>query len=78
MADRQYLDRHLRLRLTALGDKQFEDFFLHFLNAGLSVTIQRNGHDPELGSFNRWIVEIEQRDREQHRLRHEADMAEFD
>lgn len=43
MADWQYLDRHLRLRLTALGDKQFEDFFLHLLNAGISLTIQRNG-----------------------------------
>lgn len=43
MADWQYLDGHLRLRLTALGDKQFEDFFLHFLNAGISLTIQRNG-----------------------------------
>lgn len=43
MSDWQYLDRHLRLRLTALSDKQFEDFFLLFLNAGVSLTIQRNG-----------------------------------
>jgi len=37
------LDQHLRLRLADLPAKQFEDFFLHFLNAGVSLTIERHG-----------------------------------
>ena len=38
-----HLDQHLRLRLANLPAKHFEDFFLHFLNAGVSLTIQRHG-----------------------------------
>jgi hypothetical protein len=37
------LDRHLRLRLADLPARQFEDFFLHFLNSGVSLTIVRHG-----------------------------------
>ncbi len=37
------LDQHLRLRLADLPAKLFEDFFLHFLNSGVSLTVQRHG-----------------------------------
>ena len=49
-----------------------------YVEAEAVKVAEANAHDPELGPFYRWIVEIEQRDREQHRLRHEADMAEFE
>ena len=39
----QYLDEHLRLRLADLEPGQFERFFLHFLRADISLTIERNG-----------------------------------
>ncbi len=41
------LDQHLRLRLEALADGDFERFFLHFLNAGISLTIVRDGQPVE-------------------------------
>lgn len=41
------LDQHLRLRLEALDDGDFERFFLHFLNAGISLTVMRDGHPVE-------------------------------
>lgn len=41
------LDQHLRLRLEALSDGDFERFFLHFLNAGISLTIMRDGQPVE-------------------------------
>jgi hypothetical protein len=37
------LDEHLRLRLADLEPGQFERFFLHFLRADISLTIERNG-----------------------------------
>lgn len=39
----KYLDEHLRLRLADLPPRLFEEFFLHFLRAGISLTIKRNG-----------------------------------
>ena len=39
----QYLDAHLRLRLAFLDPRMFEEFFLHFLRAGISLTINRHG-----------------------------------
>jgi hypothetical protein len=41
------LDEHLRLRLEALDDGDFERFFLHFLNAGISLTVMRDGQPVE-------------------------------
>ena len=41
------LDQHLRLRLAELDDGGFERFFLHFLNSGISLTIERNGQPVE-------------------------------
>ena len=37
------LDPHLRLRLAELSPEIFERFFLHFLNAGISLAIERDG-----------------------------------
>ena len=37
------LDQHLRLRLADLPDRVFEQFFLHFLNAGIRLVVERNG-----------------------------------
>lgn len=37
------LDEHLRLRLGDLTPEIFERFFLHFLNAGISLEIERDG-----------------------------------
>lgn len=37
------LDEHLRLRLADLEPRMFEEFFLHFLRAGISLTIKRHG-----------------------------------
>ena len=39
----EYLDEHLRLRLADLEPRMFEEFFLHFLRAGISLSISRNG-----------------------------------
>jgi len=39
----KYLDAYLRLRLADLEPRMFEEFFLHFLRAGISLTIKRNG-----------------------------------
>ena len=39
----QYLDAHLRLRLAFLDPRLFEEFFLHFLRASISLTINRYG-----------------------------------
>src|SRR5208283_939567 len=39
----KYLDAHLRLRLADLEPRLFEEFFLHFLRADISLTIKRNG-----------------------------------
>src|SRR5258706_539538 len=39
----KYLDSALRLRLSDLDSKRFEDFFLHFLNSGVTLTVQRGG-----------------------------------
>ena len=38
----QSLDAHLRLRLAELEPRMFEEFFLHFLRAGISLTVKRN------------------------------------
>src|SRR5438045_204017 len=38
-----YLDEHLRLRLVELSPPLFEAFFLHFLKAGISLTVERHG-----------------------------------
>ena len=37
------LDKHLRLRLADLNAEAFEHFFLSFLNAEITLTIERNG-----------------------------------
>ncbi|MFA5266164.1 MAG: hypothetical protein WC378_20260, partial [Opitutaceae bacterium] len=37
------LDRHMRLRLADLDSEAFERFFLHFLNSGISLEIERGG-----------------------------------
>ena len=39
----KYLDAYLHLRLADLEPRMFEEFFLHFLRAGISLTIKRNG-----------------------------------
>jgi len=39
----KYLDEHLRLRLADLEPRLFEEFFLYFLRAGISLTIKRHG-----------------------------------
>ena len=39
----KYLNEHLRLRLADLDSRLFEEFFLHFLRAGISLTIERHG-----------------------------------
>jgi hypothetical protein len=39
----KYLDEHLRLRLSEIEPQLFEKFFLHFLRAGVELTIERNG-----------------------------------
>lgn len=39
----KYLDEILRLRLADLEPRMFEEFFLLFLRAGISLTIKRNG-----------------------------------
>lgn len=41
------LDQHLRLRLGDLDDSAFERFFLGFLNAGISLAIDRKGERVE-------------------------------
>ena len=41
------LDQHLRLRLAELDDGDFERFFLHFLNSGISLVIEQNGQRVE-------------------------------
>lgn len=41
------LDQHLRLRLADLDAAAFERFFLGFLNAGVSLVIERNGERVE-------------------------------
>ena len=41
------LDQHLRLRLADLDASAFERFFLGFLNAGISLVIERNGERVE-------------------------------
>jgi hypothetical protein len=41
----KYLDAHLRLRLADLEPRMFEEFFLHFLRAGISLTIKRHGQE---------------------------------
>lgn len=46
------LDPHLRLRLAELSPEIFERFFLHFLNAGISLAIERDGE-----RFERRIIE---------------------
>jgi hypothetical protein len=38
-----YLDEHRRLRFHAFPPKEFEDFFLHFFNSGISLAIEREG-----------------------------------
>src|SRR5438093_11687022 len=43
LANWKYLDSALRLRLAELDSKRFEDFFLHFLNSGVELTVQRKG-----------------------------------
>lgn len=40
----KYLDPALRLRLADLDSKRFEDFFLHFLNSGVELTVARKGN----------------------------------
>lgn len=42
-----YLDEHRRLRFEAFPPKAFEDFFLHFFNAGISLGIERDGRRVE-------------------------------
>lgn len=42
-ARKSLLDEHLRLRLADLPWEQFERFFLHFLNAGISLSVEREG-----------------------------------
>lgn len=42
-----YLDEHRRLRFEAFSPKAFEDFFLHFFNAGISLVIERDGRRVE-------------------------------
>ncbi len=37
------LDQHLRLKLAELPWELFERFFLHFLNAGISLPVEREG-----------------------------------
>src|SRR4051794_30974147 len=39
----KYLDDRLRLKLPDLDPALFEQFFLHFLLAGISLTVERNG-----------------------------------
>ncbi|MGO8764934.1 MAG: hypothetical protein ACLQSR_07335 [Limisphaerales bacterium] len=39
----KYLDEHLRLRLADLPWRLFEEFFLHFLRSGITLTINRHG-----------------------------------
>ncbi len=41
------LDQHVRLRLADLDAAAFERFFLGFLNAGVSLVIERNGERAE-------------------------------
>ena len=41
----KYLDEHLRLRLADLEPRMFEEFFLHFLRAGISLTIKRHSQE---------------------------------
>jgi hypothetical protein len=41
----KYLDEYLRLRLADLEPRMFEEFFLHFLRAGISLTIKRRGQE---------------------------------
>ena len=39
----KFLDEYLRLRLADLEPRMFEEFFLHFLRAGISLTVKRHG-----------------------------------
>ncbi len=39
----KFLDERLRLRLADLDPQLFERFFLHFLRAGISLTVERHG-----------------------------------
>ncbi|MCX6937439.1 MAG: ATP-binding protein [Verrucomicrobia bacterium] len=42
-----YLDEHRRLRFSDFSAKAFEDFFLHFLSAGISLVVERAGRRVE-------------------------------
>jgi len=46
-----------------------------YVEAEAAKAATAHANDSVLGPFYRWIVEIEQRDRENTRLRHESDMA---
>src|SRR6267143_7062439 len=41
----KHLDEHLRVRLAELNPRQFELFFLDFLSAGISLTIEKHGSE---------------------------------
>jgi hypothetical protein len=43
VSDLKHLDDRLRLRLADLGPQLFEQFFLHFLRAGISLSVERHG-----------------------------------
>ena len=42
-----YLDEYRRPRFHAFSSKEFEDFFLYFFNAGISLVIERDGRKVE-------------------------------
>jgi hypothetical protein len=42
---RNNLDAYGRLRLAALEPKKFEDFFLHFLKSGVTLTVSHHGRE---------------------------------
>ncbi len=48
------LDQYLNLNLADCDSKVFENFFLHFLNASIKLTINRNG-----SSFTREVISAE-------------------
>jgi hypothetical protein len=43
VSDPRFLDDRLRLRLADLDPQLFEQFFLHFLRAGISLSVERHG-----------------------------------
>jgi hypothetical protein len=43
IGERKHLDERLRLSLADLDPQLFEQFFLHFLRAGISLSVERHG-----------------------------------